>query len=41
MIVRHIDRTSIAVSKRYGSTVRGKVVVLMNVRRASDQRSVS
>lgn len=41
MIVRHIDRTSIAVGKGYGSTVGEKVLVLMNVRRTSKARSVS
>lgn len=41
VIVRQMDRTSIAVRKRYGSTVKGKVLVLINVRRTSKRRSVS
>lgn len=41
MIVRHTKRTSIAVGKAYGTSVKGNLVVLMNVRRSSKGRSVS
>lgn len=41
MIVRHIARTSIAVSKIYGSTVGRNFVVLLNVRTTSSRRSTS